>query len=187
MIAPVVSALERRWADKAGAAADRVRAILWTLRGARLGAKNGVGPHCSVARPWRLSTGDRVRLERGVFIKIVAEDASVEIGSFSFLGAGCELDVAGRLRVGSHVLVAPGCFITDHSHRHQAGARIDTQGIEVRPVAIGDDAWIGANCVVLAGVTIGAGAIVGAGAVVTRDVAPGSIVAGVPAREIGRR
>jgi acetyltransferase-like isoleucine patch superfamily enzyme len=55
------------------------------------------------------------------------------------------------------------------------------------PVVIGNDAWIGAHAVVLAGVTIGDGAIVGAGAVVTKDVAPYAIVAGVPARVIGSR
>ena len=54
-------------------------------------------------------------------------------------------------------------------------------------VVIGDDVWIGANAVVLCGVTIGAGAVVAAGAVVNRDVAPYAIVGGVPAKPIGSR
>jgi acetyltransferase-like isoleucine patch superfamily enzyme len=49
---------------------------------------------------------------------------------------------------------------------------------------IGDRVWIGANATVLAGVTIGHGAVVAAGAVVTRDVAPDTVVGGVPARVI---
>ncbi len=55
------------------------------------------------------------------------------------------------------------------------------------PVVIGNDVWIGADAVILRGVKIHDGAVVAAGAVVTRDVAPYSIVGGVPAREIGRR
>lgn len=51
-------------------------------------------------------------------------------------------------------------------------------------VVIGNDVWIGCNCIILGGVRIGDGAIIGAGAVVTKDVAPYSIVAGVPAKVI---
>ena len=51
-------------------------------------------------------------------------------------------------------------------------------------VTIGNDVWIGHGCLILSGVTIGDGAVVAAGAVVTRDVAPGSVVGGVPARLI---
>ena len=54
-------------------------------------------------------------------------------------------------------------------------------------VSVGHDVWIGHGVTVLAGVRIGTGAVVGAGAVVAKDVAPYSIVAGVPAREIKRR
>lgn len=55
------------------------------------------------------------------------------------------------------------------------------------PPTIGSDVWIGSNAVVMQGVTIGHGAIVAAGAVVTKDVSPYSIVAGVPAKQIGER
>jgi acetyltransferase-like isoleucine patch superfamily enzyme len=54
-------------------------------------------------------------------------------------------------------------------------------------IVLGDDTWLGANVVVLKGVTIGRGAVVVAGAVVTRDVISHTIVAGVPARPIGTR
>jgi len=56
--------------------------------------------------------------------------------------------------------------------------------MKTKPVVIEDDVWIGANAVVLPGVTIGARSVVGAGAVVVKDVAPKTIVAGVPARVI---
>ena len=53
-----------------------------------------------------------------------------------------------------------------------------------KEVIVEDDAWIGAAAIILPGVVVGRGAIVGAGAVVTRSVPPGTIVAGVPAKEV---
>jgi acetyltransferase-like isoleucine patch superfamily enzyme len=58
--------------------------------------------------------------------------------------------------------------------------------VRVAPVDIGDDVWIGRGALVLPGVTIGDGAVVAAGAVVTKDVPAGSVVAGVPAKVVGR-
>jgi acetyltransferase-like isoleucine patch superfamily enzyme len=58
---------------------------------------------------------------------------------------------------------------------------------ELLPTKIGRDVWIGANAVILGGVTIGEGAVVAAGAVVNQDVEPGAVVAGVPARKIRKR
>lgn len=78
--------------------------------------------------------------------------------------------------------------------RHAGGHRFDRrdqvilkQGIVGGDIRISDDCWIGYASIVLVGVSIGDGAIVAAGGVVTRDVAPYSVVAGVPARPIGAR
>ena len=59
------------------------------------------------------------------------------------------------------------------------------QGGELKRIVLGDDCWIGANAVVME--TVGTGSIVGAGSVVSQTVEPWTIVAGVPARTIGRR
>ncbi|HSH88949.1 MAG TPA: acyltransferase [Ramlibacter sp.] len=183
----LLARIEARWGGPARTALERWRAQLWRLRGARLGAKTQVGVRCVIEQPWRLASGERVRIEHGAYIKLVGAQASVTLGDATFIGCGCELDISQALTIGSHVLIAPGCFITDHGHRHAAGVHIDAQGVDARPVRIGNDVWLGARVVVLPGVTIGDGAIVGAGAVVTRDVAPGAVVAGVPAVPIGRR
>ena len=62
--------------------------------------------------------------------------------------------------------------------------RIDEQGVSTQPVVIGDDVWIGANAVILPGVTIGRHCVVAAGAVVTKDVPDNTVVGGVPAKII---
>ena len=178
---------ERHWGDAARVVLDRSRAMWWRGRGARLGDRTRVGANCVAERPWALSAGERVQIEHGVHIKAVDDAAKLQLGAYTFIGFGSEIDVAQAVTIGAHVLIAPGCFITDHSHRHAWGALLDTQGNECAPVTIADDVWLGAHSVVLPGVSIGHGAIVGAGAVVTRNVEAGAIMAGVPARRIGDR
>jgi len=55
-----------------------------------------------------------------------------------------------------------------------------------RPIHIGRNVWIGANALIMPGITVGDNAIIGAGSVVTHDVAPGTTVVGNPARSLGR-
>lgn len=163
----------------------RLRAALLRLRGARVGAKTSIGARLVAHQPGAITLGSRVEIEHDVFIKM--NSGSLTVGDYVFIGRGTELDVADSITIGAHSLIAPNVFITDHTHRHARAVRLNAQGNRMAPVTIGSDAWIGAHAVVLAGVKIGDGAIVGAGAVVTNDVAPYSIVAGVPARLIGTR
>jgi len=167
--------------------AGRGRCLLFRLRGMRSGPKSAVGPRVAVRRPWCIRLGSRVEIEHDVFLKAVDDAARLEVGDFTFIGRGCEIDVALSVTIGSHALLAPNVFVTDHTHNHARGACLDEQGIRSAAVTIGDDAWIGTGAVILSGVTIGRGAIVGAGAVVTRSVAPYAIVAGVPAALLGER
>lgn len=122
-----------------------------------------------------------------MFVKVTDDRAQLTMGEYVFVGCGCEFDVASRVSIGSNVLIAPGCFITDHSHLSRAGASIASQGCESAPVWIGDDVWLGAHSIVLPGVSIGSGAIIGANSVVTADVASMMIVVGSPARVVGAR
>ena len=166
---------------------DRMRAAFWRVRGANVAAKVRVGASCRVTRPWCLSIGQRVQVEHGVFMKITDDDARLILGDQVFVGCGTEFDVSKDVVIGSNVLIAPGCFITDHTHLHRAEATIASQGCESTPVAIGDDVWLGAHSIILAGVTIGQGAIIAANSVVTGNVDAMTIVAGSPARVVGAR
>lgn len=183
----MLASVERRFGSHVDVYLDRMRASFLRWRGASLGGKSRVGNRCLVERPWGLSTGVLCQFEHEVFIKITDDSAKIQLGQGVFIGRGVELDISYGLYIGDQTLIAPGCFITDHSHRFGAGAIIASQGCEGGAVHIGSDVWLGAKSIVLRGVTIGDGAIVAAGAVVNRDVVPMSIVAGVPARVVGLR
>jgi acetyltransferase-like isoleucine patch superfamily enzyme len=157
------------------------------LRGAHVGAKTVIGAGLCARNPRGIVLGNRVEIEHDVYLKLVSQTARLIVGDFTFIGRGCEIDIADRITIGHHALLAPGVFIVDHTHNHSRDMMLDKQGITSSAVAIGNDAWIGAHAIILHGVTIGDGAMVGAGAVVTKDVPPYAIVAGVPARSIGER
>lgn len=127
------------------------RALLPRLRGARLGPKCRVDRLLYIERPAWLSGGGRVHIEQNAAIKIVTSGASVRLGEQLFIGRNSTLDVNCSLVVGDRTLIAPGCFITEHNHGIGEGQRIVEQGVEIRPVVIGADAWIGANVCILPG------------------------------------
>ena len=98
---------------------------------------------------------------------------------------GIHNTIIGPVCIGNHVNLAQGITVSALNHNFEdKNKRIDEQGITTRPVMIGDDVWIGANAVILPGVTIGRHCVVAAGAVVTKDVPDNSLVAGVPAKLI---
>lgn len=103
------------------------------------------------------------------------------VGAGSFISRNCFFDLEAQLVLGDRVTVGHGTsFITTRHKLGPAEQRCgDFGGVSI---TIGDGAWLGANVTVLPGVQIGDGAVVAAGSVVTDDVAPNSVVAGVPAR-----
>jgi acetyltransferase-like isoleucine patch superfamily enzyme len=107
-----------------------------------------------------------------------------EIGDGTWIGPFCLIDGSGGLTIGAGCDISAGVHIYTHStaRRCVTGRRVPN---ERRPVSIGDQTFIGANAVVLMGVTIGNHCIVGAGSVVTRDVPDRTCVVGAPARAIG--
>ncbi|PXY31834.1 acyltransferase [Prauserella muralis] len=108
-----------------------------------------------------------------------------EIGEGTWIGAFTVVDGSGGLRIGRGVDVSCGVQIYTHNTVRRCVSGRAYPDVDRAPVTIGDHVFLGANAVVLMGVTIGESAVVGAGAVVTRDVAPRTVVAGVPAREVG--
>ncbi len=119
----------------------------------------------------------------------------VDIGNHTFIGPGSVIQSAhGRIKIGNHVMFGPCVHIHGGNHIYdKVGLYMDEVGKEDGDdglVLVEDDVWIGANAIIISGtngIRIGEGSIVAAGAVVTKDVAPYSVVAGVPARCIKKR
>jgi acetyltransferase-like isoleucine patch superfamily enzyme len=109
-----------------------------------------------------------------------------EIGEGTWIGAFTVVDGSGGLRIGTGCDISCGVHIYTHSSVKRCVSGRAYPDVDRAPVTIGDRVFIGANAVVMMGVTIGDSAVVAAGAVVTRDVAPFTVVGGVPARLIGR-
>ena len=106
---------------------------------------------------------------------------NIEIGKDNNIGFFCRLDGRGGLKIGNNVNISSYCIF--ESGGHDLEDFTDTFG----EISVEDNVWIGTRCLILAGVTIGEGAVVGAGSVVTKDVAPYTVVAGVPAKFIKER
>ncbi len=127
--------------------------------------------------------GDNTRI--GTFVEIqrgAKVGANCKVSSHSFICEG--VTIQDRVFVGHNVT-----FINDRYPRatNEAGELQSQDDWTCVPTLVEEGASIGSSATILCGVTIGRGAIIGAGSVVTKDVAPGAIVAGNPARPIRSR
>ena len=196
-------------------ARNALRGLFWSSRLGACGGRLLVAPGVRIDSPERLHVGRGVKLEELVELQCLARDGVVlgdgvtigrgasirpssyyggELGEGLSVGAGTAIGAfgwigaSGRVTIGRDVLLGPRVVILPENHRFAAPDRpIRTQGVERAGVTIEDDCWIGANVTLLAGVRVGKGSVVAAGAVVTRDIPPGSVAAGVPARVIRSR
>lgn len=111
--------------------------------------------------------------------------ANLRVGEGCFVNRRCYLDLDGVVTLEDGVVIGHGVTIVTSTHELGPSTR-RAGAVTPRPVTVCRGAWLGANATVLPGVTVGAGAVVAAGAVVTEDVAPDTLVAGVPARAVRR-
>jgi len=154
------------------------------------------GRRSVIQLPVRLSGEGRVSVGAGVFvgagswIQVIEKDArpgiepEIVIGDGTSIAGSCVLSAAHSIRIGRKVLMARNVYVADHGHAFaDTGAAVLDQGLrDIRPVRIGDGAWLGQNVFVGPGVSIGRGAVVGANSVVLSDVPDHAIAVGAPAR-----
>jgi acetyltransferase-like isoleucine patch superfamily enzyme len=131
----------------------------------------------------RLEIGPHALLEPDVWLTAPGA-ARIRIGAGSFLNRGVMVAAVALVEIGEHCMLANGCFVSDGAHRFDDPEKpVPWQGFTTKgPTRIGDNAWLGANVVVTAGVTVGERAVIGANSVVTTDIPPRTIAAGAPAR-----
>ncbi|MDQ2178551.1 DapH/DapD/GlmU-related protein [Marinifilum sp. D714] len=108
------------------------------------------------------------------------------------IGNNCTINrnsmIMGNVVVGNYCLIAPNCKIIGSNHNFSDRKEfIKKQGISSKGIEIEDDVWLGANVVIVDGVTIGMGSVIGASSVVTKDIPPYSIAVGNPCRVIKKR
>jgi maltose O-acetyltransferase len=110
---------------------------------------------------------------------------NISVGVRFYANVNCVFLDCAPIEIGDHVLLGPGVHLYTATHPPDSADR--REGLELaRPIAVGDDAWLGGGAIVLPGVSIGARTAIGAGSVVTRDVPADERVAGNPARPIDR-
>ena len=129
--------------------------------------------------------GDRVNL-RSILVPVeltTSPGATLIIGDDTFINYGASIGATGRIEIGARVNIGPYVMIIDTVF-HDAYDRSLVP--PPKPVVVEDDVFLGAKCSIMPGVRIGRGAVVATGSVVTKDVAPFTVVGGMPARELSR-
>jgi acetyltransferase-like isoleucine patch superfamily enzyme len=179
----------------------------WDYRS--LPANVRLGPGCWIERREsfrRYRSTQPVGLALGAHVTVymwtefsIEPEASVEVGDDSVL-VGAIIMCAQRVTIGRRVVVSYHVTIADSDFHplDPAARRLDAIAnapggdlsrrprVEAKPIVVDDDAWIGIGAYILKGVHIGRGARIEAGAVVSRDVAPGAVIAGNPGRDVGK-
>ena len=138
---------------------DERRAALEALLG-------GYGPGSFIRPPFYCDFGDGITIGRDVFIN-----------------SNCTMLDTGPITIGDECLLATQVQLVTATHPVDPGVRRAAWEYS-RPVVLGDGVWLGAGVIVCPGVTIGDNSVIGAGAVVTRDIPPGVVAYGNPARVI---
>lgn len=106
----------------------------------------------------------------------------VSLGNNISINAFVHIWGQGGVNIGSNTLIASHVSIV--SVTHDTEAKLFKGSIIKKPIVIGDNVWLGSNCVILPGVTIGDNVIVGAGSVVTKDLTSNALYIGSPAKKV---
>jgi len=138
-----------------------------------------IGGNTDIINFSRVSIGKRCLIQDHVYLR-AGPDGYINLADHCAVNSFARLFGHGGIDVGAHSQLGPGVLITTTTHDFRKSMRT-----EFRKVNIGKWVWIGANAVILPGITIGQYAVIGAGSIVTRDIPDCAIAAGNPARIIG--
>lgn len=141
-------------------------------------------------RGTRIIVGENVVIDSFVKIKPAGGSGDVVIGPHSVINSGCVLYTGHGIRIGTGAAIAANCTFAPVNHEYkQRDVPIRKQGF--RPskggIVIGNDVWIGANCIFLDGCVVGDGCVIGAGSVVRGTLEPYGMYGGNPLVKLGER
>jgi acetyltransferase-like isoleucine patch superfamily enzyme len=185
----VIALLEGIISAVPGTTGQLLRQGFFSLRLRHLGRNPAFHPGIDMDEPRNVSIGDDFVSLRNCTIH-AACGGSVEIGDDVSLAANVVINAAvdGVIRIGDHSGIANNCVLRTSPHNYaDPDTPFKSQGHTSSSILIGEDVWIAANCTLVPGTRIGRGAIVASGSVVGGTVKEFAIVAGNPARVIGRR
>lgn len=159
---------------------DRFTTLLARGNLGALGAGSVIQAGSIIRYPGQVCVGSDSSIASGVEISSEMPDTRCRIGSSVIIGVGVRIDFSGGLIVENDVVISENVTIYTHSHG------LDPKSIPTKtPLVIERGVWIGSRALIIEGCArIGAGSVVAAGSVVTKEVPPGVVVAGVPARVI---
>ncbi|MGC4020650.1 MAG: acyltransferase [Cyclobacteriaceae bacterium] len=164
---------------------NRLRQLKYKALGVKITGHCGLGS-ISIPRNFNSITlskacalDDRVTL---LSVNEGNQSGKILIGARTYINRNTILDASNTILIGEDCAIGPNCYITDHDHGFDFKQPPLQLPLVSKPTIIGNKVWIGANSLILKGVTIGDCAVIGAGSIVTKDVPAASIALGVPAR-----
>jgi len=155
--------------------------------GLRAGRRNRLEGGGRFRRCSNIVIGSHNAFSQGIWLWPINEknnEVKIKIGNYNYFNRNIMIDACGYIEIGDENMFGPDVYVTDSNHQFGSDLGPKKLPMSVGRVLIGDRCWIGAKAVILKDVTLGDGCVVAAGAVVTKPVAPGAVVAGVPARRI---
>jgi len=146
-------------------------------------------PLCKMIRAENAELDDCCQIFDYVFVDA---GKSLKIGKYSTLTWNVLIEGGATTRIGDRVFLGPGTQLLTSTYKINGFYTVEhlpagCQETEYGDITIHDDAYLGANCIVMPGVTIGEGAVVGASSLVTKDLEPWTIYVGTPCKPIGKR
>ena len=166
-------------------AASRLRLLMYRLLGMKMGKRNRIEGGGRVRRCSQIELGSYNAFTQGAWLwpnDVDYDGIRISIGDRNYFNRNVMIDACGLIEIGNQNMFGPDVYITDSNHRYGSGLTPNEQPMVAGKVKIGNRCWIGAKAVILKDVELGDGCVVGAGAVVTKSVAPGAVVAGIPAK-----
>lgn len=172
---------------------QRIRSVLWRINGLiHRHSLAACGKRFIPGYPLYIWGGENIRIgdnfESLPGAKLCGNEGKLTIGHNFSINYNVMIGASGgEIHIGNNVLIGPNVVFRAADHGLSGSYLINNQPHDGGVITVEDDVWISANAVILRDVRLGKGSVVAAGAVVTKDVAPYTVVGGIPAEQISKR